>query len=386
MRARLLAAALPAATSAAFVSAGGCIDLFHSTDFATLCTFDASACAADATVLEAEPPADGTATDASPDGPLDFCRWGHNEARAQAEGACAWLGACAGPFGDNAMGPCMMHALLAYDCAINPYKRPRENAGVYWDCLARAKTCTAVLGCVFPKAPQPCAASGYTSCAGIDPGYELNLGTRVDCFLPTDGGTLAAAENCVASGKTCRKTSDGTTSFCSGAGWSSDAGCIDSGCVGTSLVACVASDAAPQGSFDDGTDCAQLGAGQCTTTSAGASCLPAGDASLCPPSADVNCTAGVATACPTGHLERYDCNHLTDGGCSAAAAVPWDYSRACASGVACAADSCEGGTVESCAAGTRFRVDCAAYGLGACAVVNDQATPGRAACGKPSGG
>src|SRR5579862_5540965 len=94
----------PRAVVAAGVSAGAagclwllaCSDLFHSTtDLLTACQLDAQTpgCSAE------------TGADANPEantGVTDFCAsFTPAEARLHAQNACAWLGACETPMGDN---------------------------------------------------------------------------------------------------------------------------------------------------------------------------------------------------------------------------------------------------------------------------------------------
>ena len=119
--------------------------------------------------------------------PADFCAWSTETARTNASRACAWLGACAGPVGDNAFGPCVVRALLAYDCAANPDRRLRPGpAHDLWDHLWRASSCADVLGALFPpRTIVSCAASSstYAACAGET--------TLVSCNVDDAGSTTA---------------------------------------------------------------------------------------------------------------------------------------------------------------------------------------------------
>ena len=79
--------------------------------------------------------------------------------------ACSWLGACEGPIGTNAFGPCYFRALMAYDCAANPNHRSRNKAHALWDCLQRVETCGEVDACI-----------GTEGHDGVDQAIDLKLG------------------------------------------------------------------------------------------------------------------------------------------------------------------------------------------------------------------
>src|SRR5580693_5188287 len=114
-----------------------CFDLLHSTaDVRTACELDASypGC----TVVQ--------------DVETDFCSWTRDEAKHHALHACAWLGACESPMGNNAFGPCYFRALMAYDCTINPDHRASGEAQSIWSCLQGVKSCGDVSACLFGKA------------------------------------------------------------------------------------------------------------------------------------------------------------------------------------------------------------------------------------------
>src|SRR5580700_684311 len=86
---------LVAASGGAALGPSAC-DLFHSTNFATLCDVNPSA---------------APCTDARVDSGLagtNFCAWTPTTARANATHACAWLSACELPLGSNDFGPCMI--------------------------------------------------------------------------------------------------------------------------------------------------------------------------------------------------------------------------------------------------------------------------------------
>ena len=80
------------AASGAFVVLGlACVDLFHGTDFETLCTRSPNdpSCGGESGVLPDV--IDASALDAQVPHP-DFCAWSSTQARAEALRACAWLG------------------------------------------------------------------------------------------------------------------------------------------------------------------------------------------------------------------------------------------------------------------------------------------------------
>jgi hypothetical protein len=349
----LLAAALASTSGAALVA---CIDLFHSTDFATACDVDAAACV------------NANAASLAPF-PADFCAWSTDVARANASHACAWLGACASPIGDDAFGDCVVRARLAYDCAANPNRRLRAGAAHdVWDHLWRASSCADVLGALFPpRTVASCAASSsaYAACAGET--------TLVSCAVDDAGSTITAGvESCAARAQTCVVANGGAVCAGSPSPCAVEAGtsCTTS----TQLQDCETGDA---GAIDLGVDCTSVGAGACVA-GAPAACAATGDAG-CAPSTTVTCDSnGVATACPSGVVEAVDCRALL----GAASCDPtgegraWDVARACTAGT-CASDSCQGTMLASCGRGVTFRIDCATVGLGACRL---GALSGRAAC------
>ena len=362
------------ATVAALFFAG-CVDLFHSTDFPALCDSDPRAAGClrvdAAAVVDASKAADaeastGIAVDAAetsaPPQPTDFCAWDSAAARAKAEHACAWLGSCAGPVGDNALGACMINALLAYDCRINPARKVQGRLHAYWDCLSVAATCDAVGRCVSPDGPEACSASGaeYSSCGGtVDGGFPGNASVRVAC---TSGGSVSATENCLAIGQTCIVR--GSFSACTGRG-SVDASCAGLACDGTLLRDC-------SGGTDDlGVDCALYGNGQCVGFDGGGASCAASSSTGCDAGGPVRCSdAGAAIGCPSGVEETIDCAALLggDGGaCAPGASGPtWDLSRACVATGACS-EGCVGTTVaRGCSHGATFDVDCSKVGLTSC--------------------
>jgi hypothetical protein len=364
----LLAAAVAAGLAAAPVA---CVDLFHSTNFETLCDLDAAACAssdASAPVVDATPP------------PFDgnFCLWDSATARANALHACAWLGACAGPVGDNAFGPCVVNATLAYDCATNPNRPVIGAAYAFWSQLWSASSCADVRNAVLPADTNgSCSASSsaYAGCIG-------STSTLLVCAADDGGASSAPAsvENCAALGQTCAGA--GVVAACAGA--ASTCSSAGTSCNGTHLDDC--EDAGP---FDLGVDCASFGGGRC----ANGACASTGDA--CEASAAVTCNGNVAMGCPSGFAEQVDCAALlapttAPPPCNAGAGGrPWDVSRACNVG-SCSDvnDSCSPSglaTLSSCARGAIFSVSCTSLGFAGCALVSVPNDPTlHAACIPPS--
>jgi hypothetical protein len=348
-----------------------CFDLFHSTsDLLTACQVDASAPGCLSPEAGPLPPEAGP-SDAGSDGPVDFCAWSHSEAKAHAAHACAWLGACEGPTGGNAFGPCMVQALLAYDCTANPNHRSRGRARALWDCLWRATTCGDVDRCLVPGGSPGCRGPG-TGC-GTGPTADV----RFEC-ISADAPTRR--ENCALWGQTCSIV--GTDALCTGGATS----CGQPGCIaGTKIQWCY------DGGVDIGVDCANNGAGQCglfgsdsDAASGWIACLPGSNAFTCPPSTTAQCMGSIAFSCPAGVQETVDCAALLDpsGACMPGYLLPpFDWTSPCAvNGGVCPADSCSGSTLTSCARGAPFTVVCANQVLGACQV--DPATS-RASCSPP---
>jgi hypothetical protein len=352
----MVAAVLAAAAGGAALIA---CDLFHSTDFATLCDINSSADAC----MDAAPSADAAVA------PTDFCSWDAATARTNAEHACGWLSACELPLGNNDFGPCMISATLAYDCAANPDRKVQGALHEYWDGLWQAKTCADVDRAVFPgagagdKVPA-CQGAGFAAC-GVQYDGGDNSAVRVEC---DEAGAPARGENCISQGRTC------AGGACVG---SATTPCA-TGCSGAQLADC--SDAG----VDEGTNCALFGSGQCLMLAAGPACSSTGG-SPCSAGAAVTCAGGVASGCPSGTSETVDCTELTgSGSCNPGLASPsWDVSSVCfLDGGSCGPDSCSGDTLVSCARGATFVTSCSGLGLGPCGLV--VTVDGlRAACGKP---
>lgn len=360
---RLRAFALLAATLAAPVA---CVDLFHSTDFVTLCDRDpeSTLCGGEGGV-DADVPE--TATDAGTAPSIDFCDWSPIEARKRASQACAWLGACEGPVDDSVFGPCMLHALWAYDCALNPTLRPTGATRALWECLAEVKSCGDVDRCVFGDQVSECSAvpsGSFTACEKESSGTVV-----VECGRPERGRPIGA-DPCALTGRSCVRPDD-STGICTGA---TRTGCaLGQKCAGTAAVDCQSFGG---GTVDRGIDCAAFGAGECVAKNGNVACAPQADAGTCSRDAlDVRCVddAGTAFSCVGGKQVAVDCTKL-DVGCDVdTSPVPaYDPIKACVNRdpsspcVASATDDCAGTLLRSCAQGIRFDVDCTSVGLGPC--------------------
>ncbi len=360
-------ASIVAVTTVALFAVGACVDLFHDTDFATLCTRtpEDPRCRGDAST---RPDAAGRVDSATVDAlapPIDFCAWPAAEARVQAVRACAWLGACEGTIGDNAFGRCALQAQLAYDCTANPSLRPAGEANNLWSCLATVKTCGDVDRCVFPEGVESCAAGGepgtFTGCG------QLHSSVLIRCMSPA-GGRAVGVEPCAMFGKTCAKESDSAAS-CSG---SLRLACTTTGCAETSAADCNPD----RPTFDQGIVCSNMGAGACASTDAGPSCTPNRGAPSCATTDAPSCDGTSVTSCVAGHEIRVDCAHL-NAACDASVPPPaYDLAAACGPPEAPCVDDdrCSGRNLTSCGRGAAYEVQCESLGLGRCAEKNGRST------------
>ena len=200
-----------AAAAISVVAAAACVDLFHSTEFDTLCARspkDPQCGGGGAMNVDSSTLPDGGGANAH----LDFCSWTSTEARAYALRACAWLGACEGPLGESAFGPCVVHAQLAYDCAVNPGMRPAHDAETFWSCLATVSSCADVDRCVFPGGVPSCApldAGSFTGCSSA-----TGIAPRVKCASP-GGARFEGVEPCIMLGQSCVREDD-SVAHCGG--------------------------------------------------------------------------------------------------------------------------------------------------------------------------
>ncbi len=359
------------------------IDLFHSTDFDSACRADPAgdACAAlpDATTdgpgatgpdaKKDGPGADGQGTgdgggngsDAGDSGappgdssvvdsaPTNFCAWSSGVANTTALRACAWLGACASGFGENALGRCYEDALRVYDCTVTPNQPALGVVHDFWDCLQRATTCGDVNTCISGKESIGCFATGENA------GCAASGKFAADCV----DGSMVAREACLGGSKRCEGTTacGGSPSVCAA---SQPA---DSGCNGNALYDCIGT------TTDNGLDCSGFGQGKCVAAAIGSACKPSG-AATCAPDAAVQCASGVAIGCPTGIVESVACKTLlgASGGCDPnRAGRPWDVSRACDPGSGPCTPACSGNNVVGCVRDKlAITLTCADYGLQPC--------------------
>jgi hypothetical protein len=341
-----------------------CGDLFHSTNFDTLCTVDASAPGCEGALTDAGTSEAGETGSSD----FDFCTLAPADAKSRAAHACAWLTACEGPYDHNAVGPCMFDALQAFDCTIRPNMNVRGAIHDYWRCLSNAMSCTDVDACVYPGGIGSCPEAGaFNSCEG-------NGVTRVDCSATQSAGRPAYGANCASQGRACvHPKSDGPVAYCGGAGV--DAGCV-TGCKGTAVVSCGEIAASPALTIDTGRDCKDIGAGSCQTVPGPLGvCMPTQAATneCATQGSNVVCTGNDVSDCRSGRQDLVHCAAL-GGTCTLNAGVPpgtpWDPAYACA-GTCGAAETCSNGKIVGCGNGISFSVDCTAQGLSGCTTLDD---------------
>lgn len=341
-----------------------CVDLFHSTDFDTLCTIDPSKCAPEAGDVEA-----GPGGEAGPDAPsrVDTCKFSHAEAKAVAERACAWMGACAGSIEESKFGTCMIRALAAYDCAINPALRPQGEADDLWQCLLDVRSCKTVSDCLFHgKAPAcpPIDKGSFTACTS-DGKSRARCASADAATNPADG-----VEVCVLDGRGC-STLGADKAACTGGLHDTCSGPPQ--CAETHAVQC-------DGTLDVGLDCALFGGGRCVADDAGAvACAPSEGSAACDAGLAIACDddAGIARRCVEGHLETIDCRQMGLE-CQSSISNGTQLLNACVkvSSPCVADDTCPTATtLKSCSGGGTFELDCAALGLGACKLVTTNTIP-----------
>ena len=359
-RARLIQLTCVAGALGAAIALVACADLFHDTSFQTLCDVDASAPGCGAT--DASAAKDVLVTgDGGADAATDFCAKDSAAARTTAAHACAWLGACEGPYEHNPFGQCVFEAIQAYDCSVRPNMKVNGSIFAYWSCLADVKSCDDVNRCVYAGSNPGCKSlpAGYNSCAN-------NGVTRVGCkAMASVSSHPTFVANCNAQGRRCVQP-DPTDSiaFCAASDTSNDAGC-SSGCEGAILHDC--EDGGLTYAIDVGRDCRNVGAGSCRAGDGGAVCAPSGAA--CSTGALI-CSMNVAIDCRSGLEDRVDCAKLassTTCTTSGATGPAWDPAYACVGPATCGPDVCTGGnTINGCANGIAFSVDCRAVGLSSC--------------------
>jgi hypothetical protein len=389
---RLVAIALSVTSMGLGAGLAACFDLFHATDDIL------TACELDSGTLGCDGAAEGSS------GPsTDFCEWDAATANAHAEHACAWLGACEGPFGQNALGTCMFEALLAYDCNANPAHPVSGERHAGWDCLSSAQNCGQVHSCIFPGDSVTCSGNGTGTACGIG----TNEHVRIDC---SDGG-LGHGENCALWGQTCARLGAGAA-YCAGNGGEAGLSCTADSCEPSTgrIHSCVLDGG------DVGIDCSNSGAG-CNGFPIGdaswVACVPVPEAGApCAPSLSVSCHDGVATSCPAGVTETIDCAALlrdprgctpgqlhpsfdwtspcvvstapTDAGADAPAHSTDAASDAATDGATCQ-EGCYGTTLTGCTRGGAYVINCTNEGLGPCTMVttDEPGRPQHPACGAP---
>lgn len=361
------------------VAGAACVDLFHSTaDLRTECEMTPAAAGCRGAVEDA--------TVASSSG---ICKT-REIARALANQACAWLGACEGPIGRNAFGSCVVQARLAFDCAANPNHPIKGHEADLWMCLANVQSCGEVSACIFPDGTPSCSEIG-SSCRGSPDGGPTG-DVRFECSqqYTLDGGAdsgdgqpawVSYAEDCALFGQTC--SMDGNAAVCAGSGGAT--GCASESCPGgasTNLIWC-------PNSSDQGLDCASNGAQRCggfpKNNPTWLACVPqSGDAASCSPSVSVTCDGGYAMSCPTGVAETIDCAALLEDGaeCAASELNPaFDWTSPCSTPLPqCTADECDdAGGLVGCLRGSLLHLDCGFEALGPCALLSIDGTQ-RVAC------
>jgi hypothetical protein len=326
------------------VTLGACIDLFHPTDFATLCQVspDAEACgnanASDAQMVI--PVQDGAqdATSSVDSGPDTTCTGDVNLALVRAARACELEVSCGGAAEPRL--DCVALALRVYDCKVAPGLVP----SAYWTCMRDAKTCAAYDKCVFPLGVPSCSAVG-TLCAPN--------GTIAHCTGP---GVKARATSCAAQGQDCVNL-DGTAR-CAGSTGNACTGTFR--CEGDRLIAC-------SGTVDEGRDCSMLG--ETCSAIAGPGCVPK-QGGACAADA-IQCVAGRVESCLGGIKSTFDCERL---GLTCDPNYLPSVFQACRRPDPCTS-SCIGGELKSCARGKAYTVTCSALGLGACTQVVGASRP-----------
>ncbi|MCL2777818.1 MAG: hypothetical protein FWD73_07420 [Polyangiaceae bacterium] len=346
-----------------------CVDLFHSTDFRTLCDSDPNNAACQGNQDDGGRDGQTDSGGDSGDQPLDFCAWSSAEAHDEAVRICAWFGACEGPAGESAFGNCVMHAQFALDCDANPNFRPTGSAELLWQCLTKAKTCDDFNTCTFPKGVPACqftgGSSGYSGCT-TNSGIAV-VSTCVQVNDPPIGVDLCSMAN-----KTCQADQSqyvGCTGnlglMCTPPSSSQPA----SNCSGSWAQSCVSGPPA----IDQGIDCSGFGASKCSSSGGnGAACVPSGgDSCSGAVSSQPTCSGDQVSACVDGQHYTIDCTKfgLTCSPVAAAKATSlYDPFAACvASGTACAGDdTCNGYAIMSCSHGAAVGISCADLHLGPC--------------------
>jgi len=352
--------------SASLVAA--CIDLFHSTNFETLCDTDPT-----------------NAACPSPPDAIDFCTWTSEEARSAATRVCAWFGACEGPSGTSAFGECVTRAQFAFDCDANPNFRPAGNVDAMWRCLLKAATaesCAEFDKCLFPSGDLPkcqghdASDGSFLSCIVDDTGHGLSA------VVACNGDTRpSGVDLCLMAGRTCMPATDSDAKCTGSYGLNCTASTDD--CSGSSWAQHCVSGAQP---VDMGVDCSGYGAGTCVSNDNGSACAPVSSES-CTGSFIPTCNNGTVSACVGGHPYEIDCGKLGGLSCANDGTVPpSDPLQACTGSQDCTGvEWCNGNYIKSCSRNFLLSFDCAGVGLGPCRPVTVQGAPSinYAACSPP---
>lgn len=311
-----------------------CVDLFHDTNFATLCDERPSA--------EGCPAAEaGDTADANPasDAETRTCISSRIEAEQQASRLCASESACGVWRGRGGLGTCMFHTLRVLACDAETAS-PRDARAALTACRRDATSCEAVRACLGITS-SPCSPITRSSCAGR---------TAVKCG--SDGPEVTP---CAALGNACVAQADGTSAAC---GVAEGMPCSPSGesCEGTTARTCTTTGVSYT------LECKDFGAGRC----ADRRCVP-NDAPACASDTPDRCDGEVATRCRRGLQERIDCAAY---GLRCVAGITRqsqaDLSELCGSLAVNCTESCDGSVAVSCFRNHAYRVDCAAAGLGPC--------------------
>lgn len=316
-----------------------CVDLFHSTDFQTVCDLhpETNGC----------PNADGgpTDTDAAIDAGDPLCTDDAAKAQEDAKRVCAFDGACNGTTKDHGYGLCLFEALRAFDCQADPGQAPRGQREAYWRCMKKANSCAEFQAC----------AGNTTACSGGSEQCAPNGLTVQRC------PTVASFQqtNCAAQGKVCTNISGQAS--CTGP---SGSACGRAGCFDNNARRC-------NGMVDTGRSCESFGSGTCVEGLAIAACKPLGT-ETCTPTTKLTVSGTQISACATGVKETVDCARLLQGTSAPASfqelLEPGDLSSACLNPSAsplCVA-SCNGKVFTACFRNTKLTLDCGAQKLGAC--------------------
>lgn len=342
-----------------------CTDLFHGTDFQTLCEreLDNPQCLSDS-----GPDIPDTAGKADADAalPEGLCTEDKAAALATSRLVCARLGVKMGPLGNSAYGECLFQALRVYDCAVDRQHPPLGARKAYFECLKRAQSADDFSVCLYGTSLRACPTQtqSSTECGfdTIDPLEKDVPFTRLRYACSGTSPKAELAESCISAGQRCASVGTGLT-VCAGI---AGANCSANGCKGTHLQRC-------RGVSDIGRDCALEGGGACVQgpVSTEASCAPLASATTkpCSVSRIVTCAGGgVATTCPSGKEETLDCTRM---GLSCGLPGATELADACTAmpGSACV-PSCKGDVLLDCMHGAEVGFDCKAANMGTCELVS----------------